>query len=93
MDSLPFDNLVARLDGVRKAHCGDGIARAVSATCPACGKAHKLGIAETAAGWVLVNCFVCGGAVEPLRALWLDMSDLYPPRAAHRAGSNGGPMV
>lgn len=91
--TAPFERVVAMLDNVRKAtpRVDKGIVRAVTATCPACGK-RKLGVAETSDGAVVVNCFPCGGSLAPMNALGLDYSELYPPRTSS-SHSIGGPSA
>lgn len=71
----PVENLLARLEGVRK-HGRHWIAQ-----CPAhADKSPSLSIAECDDGKVLVHCFAGCSALSVVQAVGLTVSDLFPKR-------------
>lgn len=71
----PSQILLPRLDGVIKTGAG------WRALCPACGgKSHKLSIAESENGTLLVTCFGCHDTAAVLAAVGLTVSDLFQRR-------------
>jgi hypothetical protein len=72
----PAQNLIERLDKVRKNGPDSW-----SACCPAHNdKSPSLVVRELADGRVLVHCFAGCGVDEIVRAVGLEMRDLFPPR-------------
>ncbi|MET0013049.1 MAG: CHC2 zinc finger domain-containing protein [Sedimenticola sp.] len=80
----PVDNLLDRLEGVRKTSDRKYMAR-----CPAHDdKSPSLSISETDNGTVLIHCFSGCEAESVLNAVGLGFPDLYPgdpSKAAHQA--------
>jgi hypothetical protein len=73
---MSAEQLIARLDGVRRA--GDGQWRA---RCPSHGsKGGTLSVREEADGRVLVHCFAGCGAEAIVGAVGLDIAALFPER-------------
>ena len=71
---MSIDNLLARLDNVKKTG-----AEKWRASCPAHeDKNPSLSIREMDDGRVLLHCFAGCGAVEVLNAIGLDFADLFP---------------
>lgn len=68
--------LLARLENVRRN--GDGW----RANCPTGHKNARgsLALKETDSGAILMHCHCCGNATDPLHALGLSASDLFPQR-------------
>ena len=76
---MSADNLLSKLDKVRRTGKGTWIAR-----CPAhADKGPSLNIRETDDGKVLVRCFAECSVHEILDAVGLEISDLFPPRQHH----------
>lgn len=72
----PIDNLLSRLDGVKRTGQDRWQAR-----CPAHGDRHaSLSVRETDSGAVLVHCFAGCAVHEVVGAIGLELSDLFPPR-------------
>lgn len=72
----PIDNLLSRLEGVKRTGAGTWRAR-----CPAHGsKSLSLAIREADTGAALVHCFASCTVHEVVGAVGLDLTDLFPPR-------------
>lgn len=96
-----YDQLLARLDGVRLAptSASSQTIHAVRAFCPAhqpppraAGRGRTLSVAQSAAGGVLVHCHAGCRPDEVLSALGLTVADLFPDSPRGGAG-NGGPAA
>lgn len=73
---MSLDNLIARLDKVKRTGQGRYVAR-----CPAhADKNPTLSIRELMDGRVLVHCFAGCTAAEIVAAAGIDMVELFPPR-------------
>lgn len=73
---MSLDNLLSRLDKVKRTGQGRYVAR-----CPAhADKNPTLSIRELTDGRVLVHCFAGCSATEIVAAAGIDMSELFPPR-------------
>lgn len=74
----PFDNLVHRLQSVKQASAFPGERRAL-ALCPAHDDHHpSCDVRELADERVLVKCRTGCGSLEIVKAVGLELSDLYP---------------
>jgi len=72
----PIDNLLSRLEGVKRTGAGTWRAR-----CPAHGsKSLSLAIREADTGAALLHCFAGCTVHEVAGAVGLDLTDLFPPR-------------
>lgn len=70
-----IDDLLSRLDKVRKTGSGRWVAR-----CPAHDDKHpSLSIRELDDGRILIHCFAGCSPVDVLAAVGLEFADLYPP--------------
>jgi hypothetical protein len=75
MHMTPTENVLSRLEGVRKRQPGQWSAR-----CPAhADKSPSLSVREAATGAVLLHCFGGCAVGEVVAALGMDLSDLFPP--------------
>ncbi len=75
----PVENVLDRLEGVRRSP------RGWTAKCPAHEDRHaSLSVAEGRDGRALVNCFAACGAEEIVRAVGLELRDLFAPREDRR---------
>ncbi len=84
---MSVDNLLSRLDRVRKTGRADWVA-----CCPAHDSRSRqsLAISETADGRVLIHDFGGCSPAEVLGALGLDFTDLFPERDHDDAGRRAG---
>lgn len=72
----PIDNLLSRLEGVKRTGAGTWRAR-----CPAHGsKSLSLAIREADTGATLLHCFAGCTVHEVVGAVGMDLTDLFPPR-------------
>lgn len=75
----PIDNLLSRLEKVRKTGSDSWQAR-----CPAHDdRGPSLTIREAEGGKVLLHCFAGCSIHEVVKAVDMDLSDLFPPRREH----------
>jgi hypothetical protein len=80
---VEFDSFISKLDGVKKA--GNGW----QAQCPAHDdRQASLSISEGDDGRILIKCFAGCTAEEIVRALNLELKDLFPAREGGRGGIN-----
>jgi hypothetical protein len=89
----PIERILPRLERVRTKQRGGWTAR-----CPAHDDRHpSLGVRETSDGTVLVNCLAGCNASDIVRALGLELRDLFPAQSAlpapHRRRENTSPEV
>lgn len=73
---MGVDLILSRLERVKRNGAG------WRADCPV-GHGHargSLSLSEADDGRILLHCFACGNATDPLRALGLELADLYPER-------------
>ena len=78
---MSADLLLSKLDGVKRTGQDRWLAR-----CPAHGdKRASLSIREVDTGAILVHCFAGCSVHEVVGAVGLELSDLFPPRAADPA--------
>ena len=84
---MTVDNLLARLDRVRKTGNGEWVA-----SCPAHDSKSRqsLAISETADGRVLIHDFGGCSPAEVLGAVGLEFADLFPDRDPDDAGRRAG---
>jgi hypothetical protein len=76
---MEIDNLLSRLDGVKKTGSSKWVAR-----CPAHqDKSPSLAIRELDDGRILIHCFSSCSTEDVLRALDLNFSDLMPESVGH----------
>jgi hypothetical protein len=94
--TIQYDNLLARLRGVRKTHPRPGIERSHRALCPchqsdgpATGRTPSLSIGITDTGIILLQCHAGCSAAEVAEAAGLNLSDLFTSLGA-RDGRDGG---
>lgn len=90
MMSAQLDQLLARLDGVRKTSTGH------RAFCPAHqrpphrpGRGRTLSISSNSAGGVLVHCHAGCTAADIIHAAGLELADLFPSSPAGGAAGGG----
>ena len=75
----PADRLLSRLDLVREAPAGSGVARQWSARCPAHDdRRPSLRVAEKHDGTVLLHCHAGCAAGDVMAAVGLGLEDLFP---------------
>lgn len=73
---MSLDNLIARLDKVKRTGQGRYVAR-----CPAhVDKNPTLSIREMESGKILLHCFAGCSAAEIVAAAGIDIEELFPPR-------------
>lgn len=78
---MSIENLIARLEGVRRTGADRWIAR-----CPAHDdKSPSLSIREMDDGRILIRCFAECSAHEIVSAIGLELSDLFPAKEIHYA--------
>lgn len=73
---MHIETLLTRLEHVKRNGAG------WRADCPV-GHSHargSLSLSEADDGRILLHCFACGNATDPLRALGLELADLFPDR-------------
>lgn len=73
---MNIELILARLEHVKRNGAG------WRADCPV-GHSHargSLSLSEADDGRILLHCFACGNATDPLRALGLELADLFPDR-------------
>lgn len=73
---MGVDLILTRLERVKRNGAG------WRADCPV-GHSHargSLSLSEADDGRILLHCFACGNAADPLRALGLELADLFPER-------------
>lgn len=81
--SGPIDNLLSRLDGVRRTQAGGWVAR-----CPVHeDRTPSLGVREGDDGRLLLFCRAGCATVDVVAALGLEIADLYPPRLDRAPGA------
>jgi hypothetical protein len=97
--TIQYDNLLARLRGVRKTHPRPGIERSHRALCPCHqsfgpvkGRSPSLSIAESSSGTILIHCHGGCAKQDITDSLGIDLSDLFPSlREGAPGAGNGGP--
>lgn len=102
--TAPYDTIIGRLRGVRRAPARPGTTRAARALCPhhqsdqsdgprpgRTPRTPSLSIAETDGGAILLHCHAGCAVPEIAGAVGMDLHDLFPAGGGHRGPGNGGP--
>ena len=86
---MSADNLIARLEGVKRTGADRWIAR-----CPAHDDKHpSMNIREKDDGLILIRCFAECSSYEIVSAVGLELSDLFPARENHYAKRERRPFT
>lgn len=73
-----YQNLLSRLAGVRKTPARAGQLESHRSNCPTCGHLdHRLSLAKSTDGTILMNCFGGCKPTEILNEIGLDFTDLF----------------